>query len=46
MLQWSLEALPMLQPAMLDVPGRMEAGENIEVQRDLVSGTRTGGRRP
>ena len=36
----------MLPPAMLDVPGRMEAGENIEVQRDLVSGTVHADRRP
>ena len=46
MLHWNLETLPMLPPAMLDVPGSMETGENNEAQRDLGSGTGRADRRP
>ena len=45
MLHWNLETLPMLPPAMLDVPG-METGEHIEAQRDLGSWTGRADRRP
>ena len=37
LLLWAVEALPMLPPAMLDVPGGTETGESTEARRDLGS---------